>query len=499
MEEISAEEIRERIRENLKRGRPGTGNSRTEVVPPKREDEAAAVPPTPVPAREDGKDNIDSLLWRYGTRYAKVIKKIPFLRDVAERYYWKLVFPRERTLSTVMPDRQKGERMGLNYRQFLEEIRKEGLKGKAKLLIFKFIGFFAFWQEQINSTLHQELSGLRAEVAEKDALLRELTHDVETLRARVAEKLGMMDELDRRLTALSRTEDALYQDVTDLRAEIAEKAGAINEIDGRLTALSRTEDALYQDVTDLRAEMAERMWLFEESLRRKSGSPGDEVTGSAAYFSFEDVFRGSREMIKNRQYQYLDYAREAHRQSKGSYLLDIGCGRGEFLEILTDSGVPSKGVDLNEQNVAVCRKLGLEAELADALTFMESAGDDSLTGVTAFQVVEHLETGYLLELLNLSFRKIRKGGVLILETVNPNSLYALRNFFLDPTHKNPLPPDTLKFLVESCGFVNVEVRFSSPVGTEMMLKGEDENTRKLNEMLFGFQDYAIIGRKTINL
>ncbi len=136
-----------------------------------------------------------------------------------------------------MEHRSDRKRINLNYQEFFEDTKKEGLKGRFKLFIFKFIGFFAFWQEQINRSLYQDVTDLRSEV--------EKNHRT-------------VDDLNRQLAVLSRTEDALRQDVTDLRSEVEKNHRTVDDLNRQLAVLSRTEDALYQDVTNLRAGVAEK-------------------------------------------------------------------------------------------------------------------------------------------------------------------------------------------------------------------------------------------------
>ena len=240
--------------------------------------------------------------------------------------------------------------------------------------------------------------------------------------------------------------------------------------------------------------LSRQLDLFGQELK-KEASKHDFPLDTSTYCALENKFRGTRDVIKHRQAGYLEYILKAYQNSKGDYLLDVGCGRGEFLEILSENDIPSRGIDINEANINICKDHGLNVEIADALQFMKSIKNNSLIGVTAFQFVEHLYITHLIELIKISFNKIRNGGIIILETVNPYSFFALKNFFLDPTHKTPIPLETLKLFVEAAGFIDVEVKLVYPVEDAMKLKGDDENIIKLNEILFGFQGYAIIGRK----
>jgi O-antigen chain-terminating methyltransferase len=224
------------------------------------------------------------------------------------------------------------------------------------------------------------------------------------------------------------------------------------------------------------------------------------------FFVFEEKFRGTREVIKERQLKFLEY-------SKGcKNVLDIGCGRGEFLEILKANGINAKGIDINEDMVGYCQSKGLNVEKADAIEYLDNLEDKSLDSMFLDQVVEHLESKYLIKLLELCYKKLKFGYYIVIETVNPLSLTSFANFYIDLSHKKPIHPETLKFLLESAGFRDIEVKFFSPIPDEYKLKkveiGEDvdekegkiievynHNIEKLNETLYGCQDYAVMGKK----
>lgn len=224
------------------------------------------------------------------------------------------------------------------------------------------------------------------------------------------------------------------------------------------------------------------------------------------YMVFEDRFRGSRKDISQRQRAFLEYFEGCRN------VLDIGCGRGEFLELMKEQGIGARGVDLDETMVDYCRTRGLEVELNDALTYLEQLEDASLDGIFIDQVVEHLEPGYLIRLLKLCHQKLKYGFYLVAETVNPLSFTSFANFYIDITHIRPVHPETLKFLYENAGFRELEVQFLSPVPVEARLQmvpiGEDisemerhrieiynGNIQMLNGVLYGAQDYVIVGKK----
>jgi SAM-dependent methyltransferase len=237
------------------------------------------------------------------------------------------------------------------------------------------------------------------------------------------------------------------------------------------------------------------------------------------YVAFEDQFRGSQETIRARLESYLPYFERA------SDVLDVGCGRGEFLDLLKARRITARGLDLNHEMVEVCRARGLDVTEADAVGYLENVTDGSLGGLIAVQVVEHLQPGYLLRFLELAFHKLRPGAPIVLETLNPACWTAFFDSFIrDITHVWPMHPDTLRYLVLASGFSSARIEYRSPVAPDDRLqpisslrggaaeaggaasaRRADEaaaadlvetfnaNVEKLNARMFTFLDYAIVG------
>ena len=272
------------------------------------------------------------------------------------------------------------------------------------------------------------------------------------------------------------------------------------------------DDRVKDVVVAVNEDIKNKAWLAN-LLEKRIGEKLEELPLMGAdegmnFFVFEEKFRGAREDIKERQLKFLEY-------SKGcKNVLDIGCGRGEFLEILKADEINAKGIDINEDMVGYCQSKGLNVEKADAIEYLENIEDKSLDSIFLDQVVEHLEPKYLIKLLELCYKKLKFGYYIVIETVNPLSLTSFANFYLDLSHKKPIHPETLKFLAESAGFREIEVKFFSPIPDEYKLKKVDAsenigveekerktievynyNIEKLNETLYGHQDYAVIGKK----
>jgi O-antigen chain-terminating methyltransferase len=206
------------------------------------------------------------------------------------------------------------------------------------------------------------------------------------------------------------------------------------------------------------------------------------------WLKFAEKFRGSESAIKQRQQMY------AIRFQGHAPVLDIGCGRGEMLDVFRESGIEAVGIDLNEDSLAVCRGKGLQVEAADLFAYLRALPDSSLGGVVCSQVVEHLPPQRLLELIQLAQAKLRTGGLLAIETPNPECLAIFAtHFYLDPTHRHPLPPALMSFYLEEAGFGGIEVERLNPAIESMPSLGELPGA--FQKEFFGALDYAVFARR----
>ena len=237
---------------------------------------------------------------------------------------------------------------------------------------------------------------------------------------------------------------------------------------------------------------------------------------SYRYVAFENRFRGSMDEIRARVAAYVPQFEGA------SDVLDVGCGRGEFLDLLRERGISATGVDINQDMVELCRARGLQVVQGDALAHLEQLGDGALGGLFAAQVVEHLEPSRLLAFIDAAHRKLRPGAPLALETINVASWSAFfRSYVRDITHMRPVHPETLQFLVRTAGFRNAQIVYRSPYPEEERLRHVEgvpaaaasdaagdpaadlarvsavlnRNVETLNRLLFAEQDYAIVAER----
>ena len=214
--------------------------------------------------------------------------------------------------------------------------------------------------------------------------------------------------------------------------------------------------------------------------------------GNDFYRAFEERHRGSRELIKERLRVYLPFVEPFKGTGMPLKAFDIGCGRGEWLQIIMESGFEAVGIDLDERMLETCVENGLPERKGDATEALKSMEDESHTVITAFHVVEHMQFEDLQVVVEEAFRVLMPGGLLIMETPNPENIaVATKGFYSDPTHKRPIPPELLSFLVEYHGFKRVKVlRLNEP--EDLAVKG----SQSLTGVIYGAsQDYAVVAQK----
>jgi SAM-dependent methyltransferase len=284
--------------------------------------------------------------------------------------------------------------------------------------------------------------------------------------------------------------------VTRERGEAFQEAAA---------GIARTQ--LQNESTYLRAEIQREVAQLQRKIdaARASGpstaapAPGlptpSPAIDDALYIALEDAFRGDPIVIRARQHQYVPYVQNV--VTRASPLLDIGCGRGEWLNILKDSNIPATGIDTNAASVQECSAQGLNVLHADAITYLSNIEEKSLGAITLFQVLEHLPFPTMVHLLRLALRALVPGGVLIAEVPNSETLsVGASTFWIDPTHERPLFPGLLEFLATEVGYTSVEGVYSSPLAPEPDFSELAPHVREpllaMHRQLNGNGDFAII-------
>jgi len=358
-------------------------------------------------------------------------------------------------LSHEMREQSKANRTHLeNLQQQLND-----LKGTVQLQINSLIREQEKFA-QVQNVVRQNLSTTQAELS--------LRIDLTTQHARE------QDELHERQAA----------ELQALKAQVEK------QIDDLIERLQKSRMDIAQQETRL-SRLLEGADLTRSAPSQPAHPEQDHLLDSL-YFSLEDVLRGTPEQIKEEVKVYLPVLEKA---GISSSILDVGCGRGEWLQVLRDAGLQARGIDTNRILVQQCKELSLDVEEREALGYLGSLTDGSLNAITAFHFAEHLPLETLVKFLDEAGRTLKPGGLLILETPNPeNLLVGSCNFYLDPTHKNPIPIPTMKVLVEARGFRCEEVlRLHAVESAKIEVK--DQLTSHLNHFLYGPMNYAVIARK----
>jgi O-antigen chain-terminating methyltransferase len=312
--------------------------------------------------------------------------------------------------------------------------------------------------------------------------------------------------------ANARVMSRLKDQTETLKAQTDTLKAQIATLNAQIETLVQQNSQLVETGSTFRQQMLEQLSAEHSALtdaqyaiaRLKLDHNGKKEF-DIGYFRFEQRYRGGEQVIIQRQRQYLEYFQGQPE------VLDVGSGRGEFLELLRQAGIKGQGVDIDVDMANYSRGKGLDVVCGDAFEFLDRLDDDSVGGIFAAQFVEHFEPHYVVALVKLCHKKLRPGGVLILETPNPHCLTVFaETFYVDFTHVRPYHPAGLSFLLEAAGFERVENRFSSPADHAAripMLNGMEVSSefrndfnrgvKHLNDLLYGFQDYAAIGRKAL--
>lgn len=270
-------------------------------------------------------------------------------------------------------------------------------------------------------------------------------------------------------------------------------------LQGLNAPLRKLEERVGRTLREMQKQQQEELASLRNALNAiQAKLPGPVDGFDELYLDLENKFRGSEEVVRERMLVYLPYLEKIKATIKKMSVLDLGCGRGEWLALLRENDHRAQGVDRNEAMIAKCLSQGLDVYQEDLFIHLRNQGNNSVAVVTAFHVAEHLRFEQLIELIDESFRILKKGGIAIFETPNPESVFAsARIFRLDPTHHNPIPPKLFEFLLGARGFASTEILHLQPVPQAAQFTSENAPNlaRTLNQLFYGTQDYGIIARK----
>lgn len=368
-----------------------------------------------------------------------------------------------------------------------------------KRMVLRISWLFLNHQITVNNTLVDA-------AADQERQIIELKRELAELRSRTTEQLDfgirqVFREVGDHIAQATVEQTLLNQQLHRLEARI-------DPLDGMKVRFDAFESSMRDETTEIHLARAEANIVIDR-IRRALPEPvtSIDLEGTASawddlYLPFENVFRGSSDLIKSRLSIYLTDLEAIERGAR--LVLDIGCGRGDWLELLRDEGINAYGVDSDERSVELAIARKLDVRHGDAFAHMSEIPTGSLAAVTGFHLVEHVSTEDLVTLLDLSFRALMPGGLLILETPNPeNFVVSSTDFYMDPTHRNPIPPPLLAFLTGSRGFADTTIRRlrrgtlspAPPTAIATLDPALAPIFELLQSHLLAGEDYAVVARR----
>lgn len=377
----------------------------------------------------------------------------------------------------------------------------------------------------VNRQLVEQATAVQAQTDASDQCIDKLNQRVDEIDNRfrvigdriesVDNFLGMTDEnrsvsLAQRLSEIDNRFSTIDERINAIDARCAALNDRLATVDEQISMLhnrlSTIDERHNRDDTYLKSDLSQQkrlITLFLEQAQTSSTSEPQTQTYinegehslDAFYVAFEDRFRGAREEIANRLKVYLPRLANTNVGTQDFPILDVGCGRGEWLNLLRESGYVAKGIDINRVMVEQCQAIELEVIEADVFTYLQSLPEASLGAVTGFHIIEHISFLQLRKLFDEVLRVLKPGGLAIFETPNPqNLLVGACDFYSDPTHQRPLYPETIQFMMSYQGFLNVELLYLNFVG-HSPFNPEDPKDRTIHNLFFGPRDYAVVGNK----
>jgi SAM-dependent methyltransferase len=379
---------------------------------------------------------------------------------------------RDKSVYDFLSSAEQNSRIGVKMPSLekLSFLRKAAYKGIIRFL-YKVLRVITLNQNQFNSSMLDILRNLSGTIYDFEL---KTSNDNTRFNAKLTDNYVQLKNLESKIYYMEKNIDYLKNNIIQLNQKMDSLPAAGNDKAGEVI------NSKIIRINEITGDI------------EKNNSDTDSL-----YVFLEDNLRGSREEIKERLKIYLPFIEKAGIGFKDSPVLDIGCGRGEWLQLLKEKNINAMGVDINKIMVSTCRDIGLNVIKEEALSYLKTIKDSSIGAVTGFHIIEHYGFDHLILLFKELYRILKPGGLVIFETPNPgNILVGSCTFYLDPTHNKPLPSLLVKLLLESRGFGKINIINLHPNKVHSGLMDDaSTNLAILNDYFFGPQDYGIMGYK----
>jgi len=462
---------------------------------------------------------------------APVLPPIPVLPPMPAVWIPQPGNPKKERLDDLLESARKKTEVSSIIPKFLRGIfRKQGGYNRAVLEslnvlaknnfeLNKKVGEISACLEQLNGwvlalTQHREVdanwmaaaSAQIRKIAALEAELEAASSPADNDTAPVKNERELNEDLRQHLETLQTQAAATHAHVQTLQGQTDRLGVHVVNLQGIVDQRIGDDAGETLDTSFIKGELSEQRALLQRALAGEPTAarpePASEVADSknervldSFYLLFENRFRGSSTEVKKRLRFYLPFLTSAEAGTTRRPVLDLGCGRGEWLELLKENKLEGRGVDRNAGMIARCKERSLHAIQGDATEYMRSLPANSQGGVTGFHIIEHLPFAILMEFLGEARRVLQPGGIAIFESPNcKNLVVGATNFNIDPTHRNPVFPETAELMLQSHGFERVRIEYLSPV-IDMNFDAGTKELEILKKMLCGPQDFAVIAYK----
>jgi SAM-dependent methyltransferase len=382
--------------------------------------------------------------------------------------------------------------------QRTRQISAPGLHWKQRFRLIPILGVLSVWVKALAS-----LHTTRHQLHHFEVATNRVVAEMHASFAHIEQRLNGLDALN--IAARLNQFDALNIAARLNQFDTLNIAVRLDQLDVSSTQVTTSDIQQSNHIAAIKRELLRLSslrttlpMLVESAMTSQTAPVADagNANTDSFYIEFEDTFRGAREDIAQRLHVYLPYLTPFAGDAT-AHMVDVGCGRGEWLGLLQQQGYNATGIDLNQDMVDACHAEGLQAQCQDAIAYLRQQPEGSLVLVTGFHLIEHLPFEILLALFDAALHALRPDGLIIFETPNPENIkVGACNFYTDPTHLNPIVPDVAQFIARQRGFAHAELLRLHPYPESHMLVEDSELAKRFNAAFYGPQDYAVVAWKT---